>query len=149
MGVVADLKAFLTQSTFITLAVAFVVGVQVSAVVTALVTSVINPAVGAVFQANFAQIGLFTVRGSTFTFGTLLGAVLTFVIVLLVLFFLIVYPYGKYQERVKARAAAAPPTTKSCPFCISTIDIKATRCAFCTAEIPTGPAPRAPGPAAH
>jgi large conductance mechanosensitive channel len=137
MGLVADLKSFLTQSTFVTLAVAFVVGVQVSAVVTALVNSVINPAVGAAFQANFASIGLFTVRGSTFTFGTLLGAVINFVIVLLVLFFVIVYPYGRYEARQKAKAAAKPPTTKSCPFCISTIDLKATRCAFCTAQLPT------------
>jgi large conductance mechanosensitive channel len=141
MSVKDDLKIFLTQSNFVTLAVAFVVGLQVSAVVTALVGSVVDPAIAVFFKANFAQIGLVTVNGSTFTFGTLFGAVLNFVIVLLVIFFLLVYPTALQAKRAAAKAKAAPPTTKSCPFCFSTINIQATRCAFCTQTVPLTPAP--------
>jgi large conductance mechanosensitive channel len=146
MGVMADLKTFLTQATFVTLAVAFVVGTQVSLVITALVSSVIDPAIGVVFKTNFSQVGLVTVNGSTFTFGALFGAVLNFVIVLLVVFFLIVYPYARYTKRQAAKAALHP-TTKDCPFCFSTVNIQATRCAFCTATIPATPPP-ATAPAA-
>jgi large conductance mechanosensitive channel len=147
MTVVQDLKAFLTQATFVTLAVAFVLGVQIGLVVTALVTSVVDPAVGVLFKTNFSQIGLVTVNGSTFTFGVLLGAVLNFVIVLLVVFFVIVYPFAIYTKRQAAKAAAAPPTTKNCPFCFSAINLQATRCAFCTATVPLQPVPPAATPA--
>ncbi|MGA8664834.1 MAG: MscL family protein [Thermoplasmata archaeon] len=144
MTVVSDLKAFLTQATFVTLAVAFVVGVQIGMVVSSLVSSIVDPAVGVVFKANFASVGLVTINGSTFTLGALFGAVLNFVIVLLVVFFVIVYPFALYTKRQAAKAAAAPPTTKNCPFCFSTINIQATRCAFCTATVPLQPAAAAP-----
>jgi len=133
MGLYADLKKFLTQSTFITMAVAFVVGVQVGLVIAALVSSVINPLIAVFFKTNFANIGLVTVNGSTFTFGILLGAVITFLVVLIVVFLAFVYPYSKYQAR---QAAKAGPTTKTCPECCSTIPLAAKRCAFCTTTLP-------------
>ena len=115
MTVVSDLKAFLTQATFVTLAVAFVVGVQIGMVVSSLVSSIVDPAVGVVFKANFASVGLVTINGSTFTLGALFGAVLNFVIVLLVVFFVIVYPFALYTKRQAAKAAAArrPRTARS------------------------------------
>jgi|SRR5271170_927238 len=144
MSVTQDLKTFLTQASFVTLAVAFVVGTQIALVITALVTSIIDPAIGVVFRGNLDQVGLVTVNGSTFTFGALFGAVLNFVIVLLVVFFIIVYPFAEYTKRQAAKVAAAPPTTKNCPFCYSSINILATRCAFCTATVPLQPAPAVP-----
>jgi large conductance mechanosensitive channel len=139
MGVVQDLKTFLTQASFVTLAVAFVVGAQVSLVVTTLVSSVVTPAIGVVFKSNFSSVGQVTVNGSTFQFGALLGAIINFLIVLVVVFFAFVYPFAKYEARKAAQAAAAPPTTKTCPECFSTINIRATRCAFCTANVPGTP----------
>ncbi len=133
MGFYADLKKFLTQSNLVTMAVAFVIGVQVGLVVAALVSSVVDPLIGVFFKSSFSNIGLVTVNGSTFTFGTLLGAVITFLIVLLIVFAGIVYPYEQYQQRQAAKAAA---TTKTCPECCSTINIAAKRCAFCTATLP-------------
>jgi large conductance mechanosensitive channel len=139
MSVTADLKTFLTQPTFITLAVAFVVGTQVALVITALVSSIIDPAIGIFFHTNLTNAAVVTVNGSKFTFGALLGAILNFIIVLIVVFFVIVEPYAKYTARHK-------PTTMNCPFCQSTISIAATRCAFCTSQIPP-PAPAAPATA--
>lgn len=136
MGVTDDLKKFLTQANFVTLAVAFIVGAQVGLVVGALVTGVVDPLVGVFFKANFSQIGTVTVNGSTFTFGTLLGAVINFLIVLVVVFFAFVYPLALHEQRQAAKKAKAPPTTKACPFCCSTINVQATRCAFCTQALP-------------
>jgi large conductance mechanosensitive channel len=139
MGVVADFKAFLTQSNFVTLAVAFVVGAQVTLVVTALVTGIVDPAIAVFFNTNFASIGRVTVNGSTFMFGLLLAAAINFAIVLLVVFFGFVYPLARYEAKKAARAAAAPPTTKTCPQCFSTINILATQCAFCGEMVPASP----------
>jgi len=133
MSFTADLKKFLTQSSFVTMAVAFVIGVQVGLVVAALVSSIINPLIAVFFKTSFASIGLVTVNGSTFTFGVLLGAVITFAIVLIVVFAGFVYPYEKYQAR---QAAKATPTTKNCPECCSAIPVAAKRCAFCTTPVP-------------
>ncbi len=148
MSVKDDLKTFLTQANFVTLAVAFVVGAQVSAVVTALVSDIVDPAIGVFFKTNLMNAGLVTVNGSTFSFGAFFGAILNFVIVLLVLFFLIVEPYAIHAKRVAAKAAAAPPTTKSCPYCFSTINIQSTKCAFCTSSVPAAPPAAPPAPAA-
>lgn len=143
MSVTQDLKTFLTQATFVTLAVAFVVGTQISLVITALVDSVIDPAIAVFFKTSFSQVGLVTVNGSTFTFGALFGAVVNFIIVLVVVFFVIVYPFAQYTKRQAAKAALHP-TTKNCPFCYSSINLLATRCAFCTATVPLEPTPAAP-----
>jgi large conductance mechanosensitive channel len=141
MGVYEDLKKFLTQASFVTLAVAFVVGAQVTLVVTALVSSVVDPAIAVFFKSNFSTLGLLTVNGSTFAFGVLLGAVINFLIVLVVVFFAFVYPFAKYEARKAARAATAPPTTKTCPECFSTINLQATRCAYCTTALATSVVP--------
>ena len=41
----------------------------------------------------------------------------------------------KQVNRFKKEAPAGPPTTKDCPQCLSTIPIKATRCAHCTSNV--------------
>ena len=80
--------------------------------------------------------------------GSILGsvgfAVLAFVhapplvwglIIAAVVFFLIVRPIAKMQIRQKAAEVTAAPTTKECPFCLSSIPIKASRCPHCTSQL--------------
>jgi large conductance mechanosensitive channel len=52
-------------------------------------------------------------------------------------FFFVVRPIAKMNERQKAKETAAPaaPTTKECPFCFTQIPVKATRCPNCTSEL--------------
>jgi len=69
--------------------------------------------------------------------------VITFVIVVLVVFFAIALPYQRYQDRQAAKAKAAAPTTKQCPDCLSNIPLAAKKCAFCTSMQPV-PAAAAP-----
>lgn len=140
MGFVNDFKTFVASSSFVTLAVAFVVGAQVTLVVTALVSGIVMPLIGVAFKTNFSNVGAVTINGSTLMFGVFLQALITFAIVLLVVFGAFVYPFARYEARKAARAAAAPPTTKPCPECLSTINILATRCAFCSASVPLLPA---------
>jgi large conductance mechanosensitive channel len=135
MGVWADFKKFLITGNLVTMAIAFVVGLAIVALITALVTDIINPLIGAAGHVNFAQLGILTINGSPLLGGAFLGAIITFAVLMLVVFFMIAYPYEKYQARQAALAAAAAPTTRECPACCNQIPVKATRCGFCTSTV--------------
>jgi large conductance mechanosensitive channel len=123
------------SGSLVAMAVAFVVGLAIVALIGALVTDIINPLIGAAGHVNFAQLGILTVNGSPLLGGAFLGALLNFFILMIVVFFLIAYPYQLAQDRKAARTAAAAPTTRECPACINQISIKATRCGFCTSTV--------------
>lgn len=135
MGLYQDFKKFLIQGNLVTMAVAFVVGLAVVALIGALVTDIIDPLIAAAFQTNFAGLFVVTVRNSQVLFGALLGSAINFIILMLVVFLLIAYPWQLYQDRQKAKAAAAPATTRECPMCLNQIPLKATRCGFCTSTV--------------
>jgi large conductance mechanosensitive channel len=142
MGVGAAFKAFLLSGSLVAMAVAFVVGLAIVALITALVTDIIDPLIGAAVHVNFNTLGELTINGSTLLGGAFLGAAITFFILMLVVFFLIAYPYQLYQAK-KAKQAAA--TMWACPMCDNQISLKATRCGFCTSTV-TPPAPATPTP---
>jgi len=144
MGVAEDFKKFLLSGSLISMAVAFVVGLAIVALIGALVTDIIDPLIGAAGGVNFSSIGIVTINGSNILGGSFLGAIITFLILMVVVFFLIAYPYQLSQDRKAAKAAKAPPTTRDCPACCNTIPIAATRCGFCTSAVP----PLAPAPLA-
>jgi large conductance mechanosensitive channel len=133
-----DFAKFIAQGNLIQMAVAFVMGVAFSAVVTALVTDIFTPLIGAVFHIDFSA-WTYTVNGSTIMQGLFVNALITFVIIALVVFFVIALPYQRYQDRQAAKAAAAAATTRACPECLSQIPLAATRCAFCTATVVPAP----------
>ena len=58
-----------------------------------------------------------------------------FIIIAATVFFFVVRPIVKWHERQKAAEVAAEPTTRECPFCLTNIAIKATRCPNCTSEL--------------
>ncbi len=141
MSIAADFKKFLISGGLVAMAVAFVVGLAIVALIGALVTDIIDPLIGAAIHVNFSQVGILTINGSTLLGGALLGAIITFLVLMAVVFFLIAYPYQKYTERQAAKVAAAAPTTRECPACCNQIPVKATRCGFCTSTVtPVAPA---------
>jgi large conductance mechanosensitive channel len=141
MGVVADFKKFLLGGNLITMAIAFVVGLAIVALITALVTDIIDPLIGAAGGSNFMNIGVVTLNGSKITFGAFLGAIIIFAILMVVVFFMIAYPYQISQDRKAAKTAA---TTRACPECLSQIPLAARRCLFCTSVVTPTPAPATP-----
>lgn len=143
MGVYADFKKFLISGSLVSMAVAFVVGLAIVALVTALVTDIIDPLIGAAGHVNFSSLGILTINHSSLLGGALLGAIINFLILMVVVFFLIAYPYQKYVERKAAREAAKPPTMRDCPNCFNSISVKATRCGFCTSTVTPTVAPAA------
>ncbi len=141
-----DFKAFIDKGNLIQLAVAFIMGVTFAAVVTSLVKDIIMPAVGlglggVDFSNLFVVIkdgvpgGAYatlvdaqTAGAVTINYGVFVNAIMTFLIVAIVLFFVI----KAYSKVSKPKA----PTTKDCPFCTTAIAIAATRCPACTSELP-------------
>jgi large conductance mechanosensitive channel len=137
-------RDFITKGNIIQLAIAFVMGVAFASVVTGFTTGIVSPLIGlAGGTGNLANEST-NVSHVSFHWGAFLADVINFLIVAAVLFFLIVYPLLRMQQRRDAKKAAAPPTTKTCPFCQNTIPIQATRCGFCTSQLPADTAPAAP-----
>jgi large conductance mechanosensitive channel len=131
-----EFRDFITKGNIIQLAIAFVMGVAFASVVTGFTTGIVSPLIGeAGGTANLAN-QTTQVGHAKFLWGAFLVDLINFLIVALVLFFAIVYPLLRYQEHQKAKLAAAPPTTKECPFCHETIPVAATRCGFCTSQLP-------------
>ncbi|MGA7172381.1 MAG: large conductance mechanosensitive channel protein MscL [Candidatus Dormiibacterota bacterium] len=126
-------KAFLMRGNLVQMAVAFVIGVTFAALVTALVADLFTPLIAAIIgQPNFSSL-FFTINHSEFLYGSVINAVITFVLVAAVLYFVVVVPY---QAMVARSQKQQDPTTKACPECLSEIPLKASRCAFCTAVQP-------------
>jgi large conductance mechanosensitive channel len=138
--------AFINRGNLISLAIAIVIGTAFTAMVTAFVADIITPLIAAVAgKPNFGTLK-FTINHSQFSYGLFLNAVLSFLIVALVVYYLIVAPSVKLTTRLTRTAEA---TTRDCPECLSTIPIAASRCMYCTAQVP--PVNQAPpaSPARH
>ncbi len=143
-----EFKEFIDRGNLMQLAVAFIMGVTFAAVVTSLVNDIIMPAVGLGlggmdFSSLFAVIKEGVPAGPyntvelakeagavTINYGIFINAIIVFIIVAVVLFFLM-KAYMKTQK-------PAEVTTKECPFCKSTVPLAATRCPQCTSELPEG-----------
>jgi len=124
------LKAFLLRGNVVDLAVAVVMGAVFGAVVTSFVNDVLMQLIAAVVgQPDFSGLA-FSLGDTPVYYGRFLNAVITFVLVGVAVYYLVVVPLGRLQERLK-REEPAPPATKACPECLSEIPAGARRCAFC------------------
>ena len=134
MGLWSDFKAFALKGNLLQTAIGIVVGLAVVAVITALVTDLITPLISVPGTVN---LGGYHVQegGGTFLVGAFINAVISFIMILIVIFFVLVRPAAAYEARQAARKGAAPVTTKVCPFCISQVPIPATRCMYCTSQL--------------
>lgn len=130
-----EFKAFLLRGNVVDLAVAVVIGAAFGAVVAALVKDLITPLIAAIGgQPDFSKIS-FTIHNSTFFIGDFINVVISFIILAAVIFFLVIKPINYLMAHRKQQAPGLP-ITRECPYCISEIPIGATRCAFCTQEVP-------------
>ncbi|HEX7298210.1 MAG TPA: large conductance mechanosensitive channel protein MscL [Solirubrobacteraceae bacterium] len=133
--ILKDFRAFILRGNLVDLAVAVVIGAAFTAVVTALVRDIITPVIAAIFgEPSFATL-TFTINGSKFAYGDFLNAVLTFLIVASVVFFLVVRPVNYLMARMRTEPDVET-LTRGCPECLSQIPVAATRCAFCTTAVP-------------
>ncbi|MCG2768909.1 MAG: large conductance mechanosensitive channel protein MscL [Anaerolineae bacterium] len=145
-----DFKAFVLRGNVMDLAVGVILGTAFGAIVKSLVNDVIMPPIGLLLGGvDFSNLFLLLKAGSptppyasladaqaagavTVNYGVFVNAIISFLIVAFVIFLLI---RSLNRMTQKEEAAPAEPTTKECPYCLSTIPIKATRCAHCTSDL--------------
>lgn len=135
MSLLQEFRNFIVKGNVVDLAVAVVIGVAFNAVVTALVADIITPLIGIPGKLDFSAYTV-TVNGSVFMIGAFVNAVISFVTIAVVVFFLIVKPVSKMKKLTeKEEEKPAAPATKTCPQCLSSIPAEAKRCAFCTSVL--------------
>jgi large conductance mechanosensitive channel len=134
-GILKEFRAFILRGNLVDLAVAVVIGTAFTAVVTALVRDLITPLVAAIFGEPLFDTLSFSINGSRFAYGDFLNALLTFLIVAAIVFFLVVKPVNLLMARLRTEPDVDTPT-RGCPECLSQIPVAAHRCAFCTSEVP-------------
>jgi large conductance mechanosensitive channel len=111
-----------------------VIGTAFTAVVNSLVKSMITPLIAAIGgEPDFSDL-TFTINGSVFRYGEFINALLTFLIVAAVLFFLVIKPVNALLARMRTEPPVAEET-RDCPECLSQIPNAARRCAYCTTEV--------------
>jgi large conductance mechanosensitive channel len=111
--VIKGFKEFILRGNVIDLAVAVVIGAAFTAIVNAIVEGLINPLIALVFQAdslNDIVIAVPNIRGGTtdFGIGLILAAVINFLAVAVVVYFVFVYPMNRVKDRAAAKAGVTP-----------------------------------------
>jgi len=167
-----EFKAFALKGNVLDLSVAVIIGAAFQAIINSVVKDLINPLLSLILKADFSGLfipltkeitvidenGLEVIKDTSlmtlaeleeqgaavFKYGSFINAVINFVIMAFVIFMLVkginaLTSIGKKPEE------PAAPTTKQCPYCMSEVDINATRCAHCTSqlEVPEVEAPKA------
>jgi large conductance mechanosensitive channel len=129
-----DFRQFILRGNLVDLAVAVVLGTAFAAVIAALVSDLITPLVAAIGgNPDFSGLS-FTINKSHFLYGHFINALITFLVVAAVLFFLVIKPVNALMNRRRTEPEVEA-TTRECPECLSQIPVAARRCAFCTAEV--------------
>jgi large conductance mechanosensitive channel len=143
-----EFREFIARGNVIDLAVAVIIGATFGKIITSLVEGIIMPPVGLMLRnVDFAS--LFYVLDSSkgipaslseakakaipvIAYGQFVNDIINFLIVAFVVFLLV-----RAVNRIKSKpeAPSGAPTTKECPYCLSTIPLKATRCAQCTSDL--------------
>jgi large conductance mechanosensitive channel len=133
MSLASEFKTFILRGNVVDLAVGVVIGGAFTGVVTAFTKGIITPLIGIPGKINLSDL-VFTVNGSKFLVGDFLNAVISFLIVAFVVFFFVVRPIN-FLMSLRKTETPVEPTTRECPYCLSSIPVKASRCAFCTADV--------------
>ena len=143
MSTVDEFKTFILRGNVVDLAVGIVIGAAFSGLVQALVKDIITPLIPAHSKTGLSGFApTIPVIGTQLLIGDFINTIISFFILALVIFFFVVKPVNALMARYKPKDAG-PTTTRECPFCLSTVPIKATRCAYCTSQLPPAEEPAA------
>ncbi|WP_054738867.1 large conductance mechanosensitive channel protein MscL [Cellulosilyticum ruminicola] len=129
-----EFKKFISRGNVMDMAIGIIIGGAFTNIISSFVADIINPILGLFGGVNFDQWQLHLLGDVTLNYGKFLTAVINFLIMALVLF-VILKAFNKTAQKLTRQALDAPPTTKKCPYCKSTIDIAATRCPHCTSVL--------------
>lgn len=143
-----EFKEFAMRGNVFDMAVGIIIGGAFGKIVTSFVNDILMPPIGlliggldfanlfiALDGKSYASLQAAKEAGAaTINYGVFINTVLDFIIVAFVIF-LLVRQMNRLRRKQEAPAAPAEPTTKECPYCASTIPIKAKRCPYCTSQL--------------
>lgn len=144
----SDFKAFIMRGNVLDLAVAVIIGGAFGAIVDSLVKDIVMPLLGLVTGGlNFTDM-LISLDGKTYptlqaakaagaatiNYGQFIQAVISFIVIAFVIYMLVRAANTMQRLGGKNKEPEAP-TERDCPYCLSSIPIKATRCAHCTSVV--------------
>jgi large conductance mechanosensitive channel len=142
-----DFKEFIMKGNAVSMAVGIVIGMAFGAIINSLVSDIIMPPIGLLLgNVDFANLFAVLKEGATsapylsleaareagavtLNYGVFINTIISFIIIAIVLFF-IIRAVNRMEKKEEEK-----PSTKECPFCFTSIDIKATRCPNCTSEL--------------
>jgi large conductance mechanosensitive channel len=145
-----EFKEFAMQGNMVDMAVGIIIGAAFGVIITSLVNDILMPPIGMLLGGvDFSNLYYLLQEGSpgapypsladaqaagavTINYGVFINALISFLVIALAVFFLI-----RAMNRAMRPAEVAPEEvmTKECPFCFSTIPVKAIRCPNCTSEL--------------
>ena len=129
-----EFKKFICRGNVMDMAVGIIIGGAFTGIVTSLVDDIINPLLGLFGGMNFDQL-VWNITGDvTLAYGKFITAIINFLIMALVIFFL-VRTVNKMSEKFSKKEEPTAPITKKCPYCKSDIALEATRCPHCTSQL--------------
>lgn len=144
----SDFKKFVMRGNVVDMAVGIVIGAAFGTIVTSLLNDLLMPPIGlALGGADFSDLFMVLREGATpgpyatlavaqeagavtLNYGSFVTTLLNFLIVAAAIFMVV-----RAMAKMQKPEPAAAPTTRDCPFCLSAMAIKATRCPHCTSEV--------------
>ncbi len=149
-NIIKEFKEFAMKGNVVDLAVGLVLGAAFGAIVKSLVDDIIMPPIGLLLgKVDFSNLFVVIREGATpppyntvalardagavtLNFGVFINVIISFVIVAFAMFMIIKAMNRMKKETPKPEAV---PTTRECPFCLSTVPLKASKCPFCTSDL--------------
>jgi large conductance mechanosensitive channel len=139
-----EFRAFIMRGSVIDLAVGIIIGGAFGTIVSSLVKDIIMPPIGLLLgKINFADLYINLTgtayptlkaaqeaSAATINYGLFINNIINFLLIGVALFFVI-----KAVNKMKRPEPVAAPTTKECPYCLTQVPLKATRCPACTSEL--------------
>ena len=130
-GFFHEFQKFISRGNVMDMAVGVIIGGAFSAIISSLVDEIISPILGIFGGMNFDSYSLTLVGDATLNYGKFITAVVNFLIMALVIFFMV-----KVLNKVTAKyKKPEEKKTKTCPYCKNEIPLEATRCGFCTSVL--------------
>lgn len=133
--ILSEFKEFISRGNVMDMAIGIIIGGAFTSVVSSLVADVINPFLGLFGGMNFDRLSWNIMADVTLNYGKFLTTIINFLIMAFVIFVIVKLMNtlsGRFSQKEEEDLA---PTTKICPFCMSEIDIEASRCPHCTSQI--------------
>ena len=127
-----EFKEFALKGNVLDMAIGVIIGGAFSGLVTSLTDCFINPLIGCIGGAE-VQGKIHLLGDQYIDYGSFITAVINFIIMAFIIFLLIkgikkLLSLGKKEE-------VAAPLTRKCPYCYGDIDVKATKCMYCTSDV--------------